>query len=268
VRPAIASNAKNSVDFIFAIGRALGNHAVRCYSTRVPCFAVPFRDASYPSTRVWRAASLRTATTSIDRRPSALELLIVPKWDVLKMCGNRHVSAHRQLREQAPRIMIRASSVSPKKQSRTITITFHGSHMSHSTLQANFTQLTVDPLDALIIKLFFSLAFACVLSGALMCVLNYGANTTVKMFGIEWSTTSAGIAIIAIGVFTAYLAVRIVLKNRREREVLRRNRRTAMRIARSKARRPNKASRKIRRRRALPKGVAAVSTAPETHPVS
>jgi len=109
--------------------------------------------------------------------------------------------------------------------------------MSHSTLQANFNQMAVDPLDVLIIKLVFALAFACVLSGALICVLNYGANTTVKIFGIEWSTTSAGIAIVAIGVFTAYLAVKIVLKNRREREVLRRNRLDAMRVARSKTKR-------------------------------
>jgi hypothetical protein len=109
--------------------------------------------------------------------------------------------------------------------------------MSHGTLQANFNQMAVDPLDVLIIKLVFALAFACVLSGALMCVLNYGANTTDKIFGIEWSTTSAGIAIVAILVFTAYLAVKIVLKNRREREVLRRNRLDAMRVARSKTKR-------------------------------
>ena len=114
--------------------------------------------------------------------------------------------------------------------------------MSHHRLRTNSNKMAGDPLDELIIKLFFSLAFACVLTGALMCVLNYGANTTVKIFGIEWSTTSAGIAIIAIGIFTAYLTVKIVLKNRRELELHKRNRRGVMRAAGSKARRSAAAS--------------------------
>jgi hypothetical protein len=123
--------------------------------------------------------------------------------------------------------------------------------MSHSTIQAN--TIVVDPLDELIIKMFFGLRFACVLSGTLLCLLNFGANTTVKIFGKEWSTTSAGIAFVAIGVFTAYLAARIVLKNRRETKRQKQSRRTAVRAARSKARRSTAPSRGTQGRRTLPK---------------
>jgi hypothetical protein len=116
-----------------------------------------------------------------------------------------------------------------------------------------------DSLDELIIKLFFALAFVCVLSGTLLCLLNFGANTTVKIFGIEWSTTSVGIAFVAIGVFTPYLAVRIVLKNRREIERNKRIRRTALRVARSKPRKSAAGSRGTHRRRTLPKVVDSSS---------
>jgi hypothetical protein len=138
--------------------------------------------------------------------------------------------------------------------------------MSYNIIRANSNKIAVDPLHGLIIKMFGSLAFACVVSGGLTCVLNFGAKTGLDIFGIHMTTTSVGIAFMAIGVFTAYFAVRIVLKSRRDLEQLRRNRRTLTRVARSKARRPNAAARDTsHRRRMRPKVVDSASTTPD-HP--
>ena len=137
--------------------------------------------------------------------------------------------------------------------------------MSHNTLRTDSNKVAVDPLHGLIIKMFGSIAFACVLSGGMACLLNFGAKTIFKLFGIELSTTSVGIAFVAIGVFTAYFAVKIVLNNRRDLEQLRRrNRSRLMRVARSKARKSTAASRNTpRRHRAQAKVVDSVSTTPD-----
>lgn len=135
--------------------------------------------------------------------------------------------------------------------------------------RADSSQINVDPLETLIVKMFGSLAFTCVLSGGLTCALNLRDKTVVHILGIDISTTSVGIAFAAIGVFTAFFAAKSVLNSRRQMEVLRvdqlpkfNHHRSAPRgVAPSKAKRSvNVARDSFDRRRFLPNVVKSAAT--------
>ena len=78
-------------------------------------------------------------------------------------------------------------------------------------------QHTALPLHFLIVIVFGGLALAAVLGG-IYAIKEGGGNaaTLFKLLGAEFSTTHVGVAFVCIGLMTAFLTVRAVLKNQHE----------------------------------------------------